>query len=189
MKFCSPAQNGTKEASTRCRLQLAGCWGLLLLLGLFDYLTGYEMSLLVFYSVPVGLGAWFLGRRAGIGLALAATVTWLVADSCRGAKYSRPFFYYWNSTIHFLAFLVNAVTIARIKRDLDRYHAIQRELVLSRKALRAVTALAPRCPACGRPQNLSEAQNLEMVGWMAADPDVRDLVCLECHSSFENPGQ
>jgi len=38
------------------------------------------------------------GSWPAIGLALAATVTWLLADAFIGAKYSAPFFYYWNGT-------------------------------------------------------------------------------------------
>ena len=36
------------------------------MLGWWDYITGYEMSFFVFYSVPVGLAAWYVGRWAGI---------------------------------------------------------------------------------------------------------------------------
>ena len=104
-----------------CRgLSLAGCFLLLALLGWLDYVTGYELSFFVFYSVPVGIAAWYVGRWPAIGVALGATITWLLADYLGGVKYSAPFFYYWNSTIHFLAFIINAVTIAKIKSDLDR---------------------------------------------------------------------
>jgi len=53
--------------------------------GWLDYVTGYELGFFVFYSVPVGLAAWYSGRRAGIGVALAATITWLLADYYSGA--------------------------------------------------------------------------------------------------------
>lgn len=133
-------------------LILAGCWLLLGVLGWLDYATGYEMSFFVFYSVPVGVAAWWVGRWSAIGLALGATVTWLLADYFSGAKYSAPFFYCWNSTIHFTAFMINAVTIAKIKSDLDRRNQLATELESARKALRDLTAPLPICPACGRPR-------------------------------------
>jgi len=73
-------------------------------------------------------------------------VTWLLADYFGGVKYSAPFYYYWNSTIHFLAFIINAVTIARIKSDLDQRQVLAAELEASREKLRAVSALLPTCP-------------------------------------------
>jgi len=38
------------------------CLVMLILLGWLDYLTGYELGFFVFYSVPVGIAAWYLGR-------------------------------------------------------------------------------------------------------------------------------
>ncbi len=131
MTLCPANKNGDKSATPDPRRRyfiLSGCFVLLGVLGWLDDITGYEMSFFVFYSVPVGLAAWYVGRWAGIMVALAATVTWLLADFYSGAKYSAPFFYYWNSTIHFLAFMINAVTIAKIKSDLDRRYALEAEL-------------------------------------------------------------
>ena len=48
----------------RSRLTLIlSTFGLLLLVGLGDYLTGYEVSFLIFYLLPVALAAWY--RRPG----------------------------------------------------------------------------------------------------------------------------
>src|ERR1035437_1115274 len=144
------------KAKGRRGLSLAGCFILLGVLGWLDYLTGYEMSFFVFYSSPVGIAAWYVGRWPAIGVALGATVTWLLADYFSGAKYSAPFFYYWNNTIHFLAFIINAVTIAKIKSDLDRRHVLAAKLKSPGGALRKVSALVPPCPACGKPRDGAE---------------------------------
>ena len=49
------------------------------LLGIADYVTGpYGFSL--FYLVPIALGAWYVGAPAGIVLAAAAAITWLIVD-------------------------------------------------------------------------------------------------------------
>ena len=141
------SDDGKRPAATksggRRALVPAGCLLLLGLLGYLDYVTGYEMSFFVFYSVPVGIAAWYLGRWPAIATALAATATWLLADYFSGAKYSAPFFYYWNSVIHFAAFIINAVTIAKINCDHDRRHVLAAELESTREALRKVSALVP----------------------------------------------
>lgn len=172
----------------RPRLIFAGCFLLLGLLGWLDYLTGYEMSFFVFYSVPVGLAAWFVGRPAAIAVALAATVTWLLADSFSGARYSAPFFYYWNTTIHFLAFMINAVTIAEIKKDLDRRHALAAELEATRATLRAVAAQLPFCPSCGKPHARGPVQTATERQSIAHDgPEMEQALCAECRASRPKP--
>ena len=44
---------------------LITCIALTLLAGGIDYATGNEVSVTVLYLLPIGLSAWFIGRRAG----------------------------------------------------------------------------------------------------------------------------
>jgi hypothetical protein len=160
---------------------LAGCWLLLGGLGWLDYATGYEMSFFVFYSVPVGVAAWWVGRWAAIEMAVGATVTWLLADYFSGAKYSALFFYYWNSIIHFLAFVINAVTIAKIKSDVDQRHLLAAELETAREALRAVSKLMPACPVCGKPQERAAVSGGAALAALAREqPELEVALCAEC---------
>ena len=169
------------ETKGRPGLTIVGCFLLLGVLGWLDYITGYEMSFFVFYSVPVGLAAWYAGRWPAVGVALGATVSWLLADYFGGAKYSAPFFYYWNSTIHFLAFIINAVTIAKIKNDLDRQQALAAELESVREVLRTVSAVLPVCPACGRPRERAEdASEDEAAALARTCPELAGALCADC---------
>ncbi len=160
---------------------LTGAVVLLAVLGWLDYLTGYQLSFFVFYSVPVGLPAWYVGRWPAIGVALGATVTWLVADYLNGEKYPARFYYYWNSMIHFVAFMINAVTIAKIKADLDERHALAAELEATRERLRATAALLPACCVCGKPLSPAKndgGENLQATGWQDAG-----ALCETCGAS------
>jgi hypothetical protein len=171
------------KPAARRGLILIGCWLLLCGLGWLDYATGYEMSFFVFYSVPVGVAAWWIGRWPSIGVGLGATVTWLLADYFSGAKYSAPFFYYWNSMIHLLAFMINAVTIAKIKSDLDQQHLLAAELESARETLRAVSALLPVCPACGRPRDASVANGEAALAALAREhPEFAGTLCAGCRA-------
>ena len=141
------------------RAMLAICFVMLAGLGWLDYVTGYELSFFVFYSAPIGMAAWYIGRWPAILVALGATVAWLLADRFGGVKYTQAFLYYWNSTIHFLAFIINAVTIAKIKTDLDQRRVVTEELKKTQAALRALSARPAVCPACGHaldPQTADE---------------------------------
>lgn len=107
---------------------LAACFAGLALLGWVDYLTGYELGFFVFYSLPVGLTAWHAGRWPALIMALASALTWWLADRFNGVNASNRFYLYWNLTIHFAAFVINAVTISKIKQELDERHALEAEL-------------------------------------------------------------
>src|ERR1700726_4826448 len=38
--------------------------------GLVDYWTGYERSMMIFYLIPITLGTWFTGRTFGMFLSI-----------------------------------------------------------------------------------------------------------------------
>lgn len=100
------------------------CLLMLAVLGWLDYVTGYELNLFIFYSLPVGIAAWYLGQWPGVAMSVASALTWWAADRSAGQKYSSDFVFYWNTAIHIGCFLINAFSIAKTRETLDR----QREL-------------------------------------------------------------
>ncbi len=97
-------------------------------LGWLDYVTGYELNLFIFYSLPVGIAAWYLGRWPGVAMSVASAVTWWMADRSAGQKYSSNFVLYWNSTIHVGCFVINAVSIAKTRETVDRMRGLEADL-------------------------------------------------------------
>lgn len=55
--------------------------GLVLCVGLADYLTGTEVSIILFYLAPIAFGTWYVTLRAGIFLAGAAALVSVGADA------------------------------------------------------------------------------------------------------------
>jgi len=100
------------------------CLFLLVGLGWLDFKTGFELNLFIFYSLPVGIAAWYLGLGPGVLMSAASALAWWLADRNAGQKYSSDFVLYWNSAIHVGCFLINAVSIAKTREKVDR----QREL-------------------------------------------------------------
>jgi len=58
----------------------ASALGMVLCVGVADYLTRPELLLILFYLAPIGLGTWFASLRAGIGLAVISALASTVAD-------------------------------------------------------------------------------------------------------------
>ena len=53
---------------------------LVLLFGLLDYLTGPELSLSIFYFLPIYLITWYVSRRAGLLTTILSICTWAAAE-------------------------------------------------------------------------------------------------------------
>jgi len=51
----------------------------LILVGILDFVTG-QLSVVLLYFLPIGLGAWFIGRSAGLILSTLSLATWLAAS-------------------------------------------------------------------------------------------------------------
>jgi len=51
-----------------------------LVLCFVDYLTDWEFSFFVFYAIPILLGVWWVGRKAGYWLALICGILWWAAN-------------------------------------------------------------------------------------------------------------
>ena len=129
-------------------VMLAGCVLWLAGLGWIDRVTGYELGLFAFYTAPVAVVAWNLGRGPGIIVAFIASAIWYLADRYAGDRYSAPFYAYWNTGMHFATFIINAVTFAKIKSSLDQRHELERALLETRKQLKQLTGLIALCPQC-----------------------------------------
>jgi signal transduction histidine kinase len=93
------------EKSSRSFL-IAVTFILLVFIGAVDYLTGYSLSFLTFYLLPVTLAAWFIGRAFAVGIAILSVTIWLTGDIAAGAVFSSEFILGWNATIALAFFLV-----------------------------------------------------------------------------------
>jgi signal transduction histidine kinase len=78
---------------------------LVALIGLVDFVTGYELRVGVFYVAPVSLAAWYAGRSSGTIVAVISGIVSLVTDLAGGAPISKPTIILWN-TAAFMGFLI-----------------------------------------------------------------------------------
>jgi diguanylate cyclase (GGDEF)-like protein len=99
-------------------------FALILLLGIIDYFTGFELSFAVFYLLPVALVAWFASKKAAIITSIASAGTWHEANQLAGAHFATALIPLWNATTRLGFFLVVALLLTRLKESM----AHEREL-------------------------------------------------------------
>ena len=93
-------------------------------LGWMDFVTGPELTPLVFYLVPVVLVAWYAGRWPGAIVACAGGLAWMLADALTQGEYSHWSIPYWNAVLRLAALLLVSEVVERLRLA----HAREREL-------------------------------------------------------------
>ena len=95
----------TKDLAHR-RLLIATTFALILMIGVVDYITGYEFSLQVFYLMPICLAVATAGWRFGVEASIASTAMWLASDLAAGAHFAGPIVSVWNALIALSTYLM-----------------------------------------------------------------------------------
>lgn len=110
----TPGRSAARPAWTASGLVLIA------ITGLADYLSGYEVSIALFYLLPIAIVAYRAGRLLGAFAASCAGLTWYLADAAVGHPYSSPWHLYWNSGIRFGIFMVVALLLSELRAKVDR---------------------------------------------------------------------
>jgi hypothetical protein len=101
------------------RASMGAALALVALVGFADYHSGPEISLAVFYILPVAVATWWGGRKNGVAVALLCGATWLACDVAT-RHYSHPAIVYWNATVRTSTWLMISVLLAEVRASADR---------------------------------------------------------------------
>lgn len=85
-----------------------------LLVGLFDYITNPEFSFSLFYLIPITYNTWYSSRKNGIFISVFSAVTWLYVD-LSSAQYENQIAPFWNMTIRLGFFMTVVFLLSEIK--------------------------------------------------------------------------
>jgi len=93
---------------------------LVLFVGTVDYVTGEELSISIFYLLPISLITWFVNRRIGILISAVSAAVWYIADFMVGHIYSHPLIPYWNSIVLLGFFFVTVFIMSALKTEYEK---------------------------------------------------------------------
>lgn len=112
----------------------------LLVSGVIDYATGYEVSVFLLYMVPVALATRFFGMSFGVCVALTSTVVWMAVDRWTGHHYSQSWIWYVNAANRMICFVLSVWGIGYLE---SRQQRLQQRL-------NAFNGSIPVCTQCHR---------------------------------------
>jgi len=98
-------------------LLAVGGFGLVAVIGMFDFVTGPELSFAIFYLIPIALGAWLGGFSQGILLSMACAISWQIVEIEEGSTVA-PMIQLWNGIARFGIFVVTSSLLSRLRLSL-----------------------------------------------------------------------
>jgi signal transduction histidine kinase len=127
----------SSPVSITSRWGRAGLWlaaiALVLAVGYFDYATGYEISAVLFYSIPIFVMVWFGDRISSVFIALCCALVWWWADEAAGHHYTREWHQIWETAMRLAYFLIFVELFSVIK---SRIQLLERNQILEQEITR-----------------------------------------------------
>jgi len=89
------------------------------IIGFFDLITAYEVSLSIIYGVPIYAAAWYIDKKSGILIALISGIVWWWASIAGGHSYPSNFLEAWETFARLCYFIFIAIGAASLRRERD----------------------------------------------------------------------
>jgi diguanylate cyclase (GGDEF)-like protein len=143
---------------------IATCLGIVLCVGIADFLSGADVELILFYLAPIGFGTWFVSLTGGAALAVASAAVSLVADALArlhaGEPSLRVGLLAWNGGVELGTAMALVFVLAALRDRLEAQEHLARTDALTQIANRraffeAATLEIERLRRTGRPLALA----------------------------------
>lgn len=98
----------------------------IVIIAIFDFLTGKEITFSFIYIAPIALAAWTNGQREGIFLSVASALIWTLANHTFADAQARLLVSYWNAGAHLFFFLIVTFLVAELRLVLEKEKTLAR---------------------------------------------------------------
>lgn len=98
---------------------------LTLLIAVTDILVTSDVSLTIFYLIPIVVTTWFAGRGIGFLISTLCAIAWSIADLF-AKEYSSHLLQVWNGLVVFAFFLITTYLLSELKIAYEREKLLAR---------------------------------------------------------------
>ncbi|WP_131989963.1 sensor histidine kinase [Chthoniobacter flavus] len=109
------------------------------IIGVLDFLTGYEVEFFPFYAIPILLAVVWGGRKGAVLIAGLSAMVWYAVDRAAGHGYSQEWLRIWQAIVRLFFFFLVVVAGIALKKQRDfsraqlalseRLRAMEREII------------------------------------------------------------
>ena len=163
------------ESIARYLRRQSRCWlfiqslALTMAIAFVDYLSGAEVTVEPFYSIPILLMVWFGNKKLAIVIAVFCALLWRWADLAAGHAYSSEWLMIWDAIVRLMFFclVMFAGSMFKQQRDSirDRVELLERSQQLEREIINISEREQQRI---GRDLHDGVCQYLAAIGFTAA---------------------
>jgi hypothetical protein len=121
---------------------------LLFVVGLTDFVTGYEIGISLFYLIPISFASWFGSKNQGILVSSLSILTLAVADIMAGKEAHHILIELWNLLMHLGFFVTYAVVLSVVRADLNERRRLVDELRIALSEVKQLSGFLPICASC-----------------------------------------
>lgn len=122
MSFASPRTRSEITVLSLLGVALVGC---------IDDWTGYEISVSVFYLLPVLAAAWFAGWWSGVVVSIFSGFVWYWVEVYSGHEFQHAAIPVWNAFVRLAFFLTNSFFAAQLRTHLELERRLARQDTLT----------------------------------------------------------
>jgi hypothetical protein len=122
--------------------------GMILVIGLLDYKSGFMLSLFPLYLVPLVLVAWHDSKAVTALVSFLAATIIIVKDSFSWLPYRHGFYFYWDEGIKVVLLLVVSYGVYEIKKLLLEKERSNAELKQALSEIKELRQMIPICAWC-----------------------------------------
>jgi signal transduction histidine kinase len=108
---------------------------LVALIGIADFLTGYEVTMFPFYALPILGTVWFGDKKSAILIAIFSTVAWFWVDRASGHHYSQEWIRIWDAVVRLMFFCLVIFAGVTLRGHRDRIELLERSQQLEQEII------------------------------------------------------
>jgi signal transduction histidine kinase len=137
-------------------------------IGFTDYLTGDEITVDPFYSIPILVIVWFGNRNSAIAISICCALAWWWANSAVGHRYSSEWFRIWDVIVRLMFFFLVMFAGSIFKQQRKSIRALVESLERSQQLEQQIIAISEReQQRIGRDLHDGVCQYLAAIGFSA----------------------
>lgn len=89
----------------------------IIVLGIIDYYTGFELSFAVFYLIPVTFAAWYGEKKLAVFVSVVSATTWQLSNELAGETFRSILIPFWNASTRLGFFVIVTILLTKLKES------------------------------------------------------------------------